>query len=93
MNVTLSIDIFDINGIAFFHSVSWKLQFKTAEHIATENKQTLMECLNKIRKIYSARGFYIKYVCGDQQFKCLEESFRDIQFSISALGEHVLEVE
>ena len=32
-------------------------------------------------------------MCGDQQFKCLEESFRDMQFSISALGEHMPEVE
>ena len=79
--------------MAFFHSISRKTHFRTVEFLLFENQTTLTECLQKIVRIYSARGFKVEYVCGNQQFQCLEEEFRPIHFNITALGEHVPEVE
>ena len=92
-NVTLCIDIMYVNGMSFFHNISKKIQFRTIEYIPSENEKTLAACLQRIIPIYTSRGLTIEYVCGDQQFKCLEEKFRNIQFKIASVGEHVPEVE
>ena len=37
LNVTICVDIFYINKISFFHTISRKLQFRTVEYINSEN--------------------------------------------------------
>ena len=88
INVSLCIDIFYVNQMEFFH-----IQFRTVEYIASESKDVLLKCLNKVLKIYKIRGFKIEYVCADKQFQCLEDDILPVWLQIASKGEHVPEIE
>ena len=78
ISVTLCIDIFYVNQMAFFHMISQKLQYRTVEYIESESHQTILHSLQKVIKIYEAGGFNVEYICGDQQFECVREDIRPI---------------
>jgi len=92
-NIHLCIDIFFINGVAFIHSISKHIQFRTIEPLQTVNYKALLNATNTIFNFYNARGFNIEYLHADHQFDCLRESIRPTVLYISAAGEHVPEVE
>ena len=79
--------------MAFFHTISRKLQFRTVEYIESENHQTILHSLQKVIKIYKTRGFNIEYICGGHQFEFIREDIRPILLKIALVGEHVPEVE
>ena len=92
-DVTLCIDIFYINELPFFHTISRKLQFRTVEYIASESHETLLSCLQRVINIYNKRGFNVEYVCADKQFESVREAIRPIHLKVSSVGEHVPEIE
>ena len=56
-NVTFSADIMFVNKIHFFTTVSRDIKFTTVEDIETQTLKQLAESTNKVRALYSARGF------------------------------------
>ena len=92
-NVTLRIDIFYVNKMAFFHTISRKIQLRTVEYVASENKEVLLKCLSKVIKMYESRCFSVQYKYRDTQFQCLRENVMPIKVEIASRGEHVPEVE
>ena len=89
----MCIDIFYVNEIPFLHTISQKLQFRTVEYIASETHESILSSLQKVINIYEKLGFNIEYVCADKQFESVREDIWPIHLKISAVGEHVLEVE
>ena len=89
--VTLSIDIFHVNGIKFFRSISRHLHFRMTTAIRDAKKGTLLECLRKTIGLYSTRGFTVKQIHGDNEFQCvstdISEQFNAV-FHPVARGAH-----
>ena len=91
--MTLCIDIFYVDEITFLHTISRKLQFRTVEYIASETHESIQSSIQKVINIYEKRGFNIEYICADKQFESVREYIRPIHLKISAVGEHVPEVD
>ena len=51
-DATLCIDIFYVNELPFFHTISRKLQFRTVEYIASESHESLSSSLQRVINIY-----------------------------------------
>ena len=67
--VTVGVDIFYINGIGFFISVSEHIGFGTAEKIGDGKVSTLVDSLDKVCMLYKIRGFRVKIALMDNQFR------------------------
>ena len=92
-NVTLCVDCFYINKMAFLHTISRDICFRTVEYLAEERKSFLLSGIRQVIKFYEDRGLVVQCVRGDGQFACLKEDLRPVILQISAAGEHVPEVE
>ena len=93
-DVTLCIDVFFINGLAFFHSISRNIQFRAVEEIPSRAYKHLLLSVQNILNVYQAREFNVHIIRGDLEFDCLrEDAFLPIQFHPAAKGEHVPEIE
>ena len=92
-DITLCIDIFYVQGIPFFHSISSKLHFRTATQLINRSKRSLLEQFKQICRIYEARGFRINIVRGDGEFKCLTQDILPARFDPAAADDHVDVVE
>ena len=68
MKVTLGADIMYVNGIRFFITISRHIQFGTVARIKDAAKETLIDCIQKVQKCYSKRGFTIQTINMDSQF-------------------------
>ena len=67
-NVTFSADIMFVNKIPFFTTVSRDIKFTTVERIETRTVKQLAESTNKVRALYSARGFKLTNANLDGEF-------------------------
>ena len=70
--VTLSIDIFFVNGIPYFATLSLKICFLSVTHLSNRKIPTIFKALRAMHNYYLQRGFQIVFVKGDGEFKPLE---------------------
>ena len=89
----ICIDFFYVQNIVFFHSISKKLQFRTAANVTNRSKKTILKQLTKILRLYHGRGFRVTRVFGDKEFECIRDDIRPIGLDITPADEHVPEVE
>jgi len=92
-NVTLCVDLFFINGMAFFHTISRGLQFRTVHDVPNRKYKTLLSCFQDVENLYTSRGFVITNMHADLEFECLKQSILPVQLHLTSQGEHVPEVE
>ena len=95
--VTLSADIFFVNGVAFFTTISQHIKFVTADRLLDQKGPTILKALLRILAVYLKRGFVVVMCHMDNQFQCLEElmvgrGYR-VVLNICAPDEHVPEIE
>lgn len=91
MHVHLYIDIFYVNGMAFFHTKSGKLNFVSVQYIKNRKLQEIISGLDVIIAKYADRGFKITDIHGDPEFDgdTFKNAFPEINFHIYTQGEHV----
>ena len=66
---------------------SQAVHFGTAEMIKNETKSTIIKSVQQIINTYHGRGFRIKHILGDHQFKC-KRKYRELQgININITGE------
>ena len=91
--VAIAVDIFFINGIKFFRSISNNIKLRHFEIISNVAAPTLAKCTITIINLYQYRGFRVVEVQGNGQFKYIEENISPVHLYISATGEHIPQVE
>jgi hypothetical protein len=94
--VTLAIDVYHINGIKFFRSISRHLMFRCTRPIRNARQSTLFECIKAIQGLYATRGFEVVQILGDNEFECLKDKMMSdlhITFSAVASGAHEAHIE
>ena len=60
--VTLSGDLFFVNKVPYFATISDHIKFTTAEHIINCRIEQLVQASKHVQAVYSARGLRIKYI-------------------------------
>ena len=87
-----------IQGIQFLTTVSHELKFQTAEVLPYtskkgENTEGILNCIQKVIKLYQPMGLKVEKVHGDNEFECIRENIMTVVLNISAADEHVNMVE
>jgi hypothetical protein len=94
-HVTLFGDIFFINKVPFFATVSDHLKFTTTEHIANRKLKQLVLASLHMKAIYAVHDFQIKVMIMDGKFVPLKHDLATagIVLNTTAANEHVLKIE
>ena len=90
-NVTIAIDIFTINGVRFFRSISRHLMYRITHPIRDAKESTMKRVMKQIINVYTTRGFKMQQVYGDNEFSCLNDWLQSeygIHFFPVARGAH-----
>jgi len=93
LDVILCIDIFYLNGLPFFHTISRSLQFRTVEELKNRQTSSILTCLQNAMELYLARGFRVAAVHADPEFQPLAISILPSILHVVAKGAHVPEIE
>jgi hypothetical protein len=95
--VFLTLDVFFVNKIPFLVTLSRKIVFTTANHLANRKMATIFKAFKEIYKYYLQRGFRITEVHADHEFDALRSFVNDMprapRLNITSADEHVPEVE
>ena len=94
-HISLSGDIFFVNRIPFFATISDHIKFTTAEHIANRKLHQLVLATKHAQALYTARGFHVKFMLMDGEFVPLKHdlSTAGIVLNTTAANEHVPKIE
>jgi len=91
-NVTLAIDIFFVNKIPFFGTLSQNICFTMVTHLANRTLRTVFDAFWGIYNYYYTRGFRITMVMADGEFAALQTLFTEIHgapnINLTAANEH-----
>jgi hypothetical protein len=71
--VTLTIDIFFVNKIPFFLTLSRVLNFTTVTHLPDRSLDQIFKVLKGIFYYYLQQGFRVTFITGDGEFASLEQ--------------------
>jgi Reverse transcriptase (RNA-dependent DNA polymerase)/Zinc knuckle len=93
MNVTLCVDFFFVQGIAFLHTISRGIGFRTVSYVTDRNKPTIVKEMKAVLHLYQCRGFTINDIHCDNEFACLRDLVRPIQLNVVPADSHVGEIE
>jgi hypothetical protein len=96
-NVTLSIDIFFVNGVPYFATLSLRICFMSVTHLTNRKIPTIFGALRAMHNFYLQKGFQIVFIKGDGEFKPLEEKMSELfggpNMNLARANEHVPEIE
>ena len=91
-NVALSADVFCVNTIPFFTSISWNLKLTTTENIPTRTARQLVAAFKHVLAIYKKRGFDVETALMDGEFTPLIKADileMGVHLNIISANEHV----
>ena len=71
--VTLTIDIFFVNGVPYFATISLQICFLSGTHLQNRKIPTIFRALRAMHIYYLQRGFQIVFIKVDGKFKPMEE--------------------
>ena len=93
--VTLSADLFFVNQVPFFATVSDHIKFTTAEHIVSRKSHQLVQASKHVQALYAARGFSVKYMLMDGEFVPIKHELASagIILNTTSANEHVPKIE
>ena len=93
-NVTLCVDFFFVQGLAFFHTISRGIGYRTAHPVPDRTRGTILKHLRHvIVAVYTARGFTVHDVHGDNEFECDRAALLPKTMNLVPADSHVGEVE
>jgi hypothetical protein len=95
-DVYLTIDLFFVNKLPFFITLSQKIDFTTANHLGSRKIQEIFKAFKEIYKYYLQRGFRITELHADNEFamkQYLDDMSRSPRLNLAAADKHVPEIE
>jgi hypothetical protein len=76
-DVSLSMDVYYINGCPFLRTIARHLKFRTSMALKDMKAGTLLAKTKTIINQYSLRGFKVTEIHGDNQFTCLQDDLAE----------------
>lgn len=92
-NVDLCVDFVHVNGILYLHTIARKLQFRTISLSTNKVKSTITKLLSNVISLYTACGFKVVTIFGDNAFACVRSELHPIVVNITAAREYSPELE
>ena len=92
-NITLCIDLFFVQGLAFFHTISRDIGFRTVSPIPDRKASTILREMKTVLNLYRYRGLVVRDVHADSEFEPLREPVRPTVLNVVPPDSHVGEVE
>ena len=71
--ISISADVFFVNGIEFLLTVAIKLKFVTVEHTLVCTAKSLVKHIKCVLQAYGRAGFTIRYIMMDGEFEKVKE--------------------
>jgi hypothetical protein len=95
--VTLTADIFFVNKIPFFLTLSRKICFTAVNHLSDRTSKTIFKAYENIHKFYLNQGFLITAIHVDNEFAPLQVLIQSMpggpRVNLTSANEHVPEIE
>ena len=76
--ITLSADIFFVDGIAFLLTLSRRIKFVTVEHTPSRTAKKLVIHLKRVLRVYHHAGFTVRYVLMNCEFEKIKNELPSI---------------
>ena len=94
-NVTLTGDIFFVQGYAFLVTLSRNIKYNTIEELDNMEGETILSALDHVLDQYTKRGFKVCDILMDMQFASLEDDLvtRGVNLNVASAKEHIAEIE
>jgi hypothetical protein len=94
--VFLTTDIFFVNKITFFLTLSRKICFTAVNHLAYHTVPHIFKAFKKMYQYYLHRGFHIKTVHADGEFAPLKPLIESVlggpMVNLTSANEHIPEI-
>ena len=95
--VYLTVDLFFVNKIIFFLTLSRKIDYTSVTHLSSRKIAKIFKAFKALYKFYLQRGFRITEVHADNEFAPLEALIADMprgpRLNVTSADEHVPEIE
>ena len=94
--MVLAADIFYVDGVKIFTTITRKLQFTTVQLIKDRSMVTIKKCLDQVVRMYRGHGYNLQYLITDNEFESIRDSIHDeygIILNTSSANEHIPEME
>ena len=92
-DVTLCVDFYYVNGVTVFHSISRRIDYRTVSFPLSRSKDSIVNELKDIFKVYNARGFRITEIHADNEFGKVDKDVLPARMVCCGVDDHVPEVE
>ena len=66
--MTLAADIFYVDGVKMFSTITRKLQFTTVQLIRDRSMTTIKKCFDQVLQMHTSHGMQIQFVLTDHEF-------------------------
>ena len=96
INMILTADIFFVDGLKIFTTITRNLKFTTVQMIKDRSMKTIQECFTHVLQMYQSHNINIKFILTDNEFDSLRDDLRTdfgIILNTSSANEHVPEME
>jgi hypothetical protein len=94
-NVTLAGDIFQMNCIPFFMTISHNIHFCTTKMVTNQRASTLLKSIKQVWACYASHSFCVLNIVLDRKLKSLHSDLANINIGLETCGHdnHVPETE
>ena len=93
-DIHLCADCFYVNQIAFNHTISKDIKFRTVQPIrGTPNRAISIQSTKEVIQVYQRRGFHVNDFYDDKEFECIRNEILPTCTHIAAAGTKVPEIE
>ena len=89
--ISISADVFLVDGIALLLTVAIKLKFATVEHTPVRTAKSLVKHIKPVLQVYDRAVFTLRYIMMDGEFEKVKELLPNIVCNTTAAKEHVAE--
>ena len=89
----MCVDFHYVNGVAGFHSISRKVNYRTVSFPLSQSKNSIIFEIKDIYNIYNTRDFKIVQVHADKEFENTETDLLPFILRICGFDEHVPKID
>ena len=87
-DITLTADLFAVNGNLFLHTKSRMLHFRTAVAVQDRTKATIPKHIKPAIALHNTRSFVFNELIADNVFECIKDDIIPVLLNLVARGKH-----
>ena len=92
-HVVLCVDFHFVNGMRVFHTISWRIDYRTVSFPLSKSKHSMANEIKQVYQRYRACGFQITDVHTVMEFELVEPLILPMRLRVCGKDDHVPEIE